>query len=119
MFFSMLLATRTGLAALAGDVRMRAYSFVTVFCLISGGLILGPIVQKYAFGALWTGWPLGHDLTDNKTAVAVLAWLVALWRARTPGTGRGWILVAVCVQLLIYSIPHSLLGSELDYTQAE
>lgn len=119
MFSSMLLAVRTGLQALVVGARLRSYTVATALCLLVGGLILGPLVQKYAFGALWTGWPLGHDLTDNKTAVAMLAWLVALWQSRRPGRGRGWVLAAVCVQLLVYSIPHSLLGSELDYTQAE
>jgi hypothetical protein len=43
-----------------------------------GGLILGPPVQLEAFGALWTGWPFGADLTDNKTLIAVLAWVPAV-----------------------------------------
>ncbi len=119
MFLSMLLAIRTGLEALAVGTRLRAYGLATALCLLVGGLILGPVVQKYAFGAFWTGWPFGHDLTDNKTAVAMLVWLAALWRSRAPGRGRHWVVAAACVQLLIYSIPHSLLGSELDYTQAE
>ena len=37
-----------------------------------GGMILGPIVQKYAFGAYWTGIPFGHDLTDAKNLVDAL-----------------------------------------------
>jgi hypothetical protein len=119
MFSSMLLAVRTGFEALTAGARLRAYALATALSLLGGGLVLGPIVQKYAFGALWTGWPLGHDLTDNKTAVAMLAWMLALWRSRAPGKGRGWVLAAVCVQLLVYSIPHSLLGSELDYTKTE
>ncbi len=65
--------------------------------LVLGGFLLGPIVQKYAFGAFWTGWPFGEDLTDNKTAVAVLAWLprvtlLALWGSRRTGVAvvLGW-----------------------------
>jgi hypothetical protein len=81
-----------------------------------GGLILGPIVQKYAFGAFWTGWPLGHDLTDTKTAIAMVFWLVATWRSKKPGGGRAWIIAAALVTLLVYLIPHSAYGSELDYT---
>ena len=37
-------------------------SRITFGFLVVGGLILGPIVQKYAFDAFWTGWPLGEDL---------------------------------------------------------
>jgi hypothetical protein len=85
--------------------------------LIVGGLILGPVVQKFAFGQFWTGWPFGHDLTDSKTAVAMLFWIIALWRDIKTGKGRGWYMAAAVMQLIVYSIPHSVLGSELDYTK--
>ena len=78
MFFSMLVGTRAGLEALYNGDRARQQAIVCAAMLLVGGLILGPVGQKYAFGAFWTGWPFGHDLTDNKTAVAMLFWLVAL-----------------------------------------
>jgi len=31
----------------------------------------------------------------------------------------GWILVAAIVMVIIFSIPHSMLGSELDYTSGQ
>ena len=34
-------------------------------------------VQKAAFGAYWTGFPFGYDLTDNKTVLMWLAWVLA------------------------------------------
>jgi hypothetical protein len=119
MFFAMLLGTRAGLEALANGARMKRFAIETLIFLAIGGLILGPIMQWYAFGALWTGWPFGHDLTDNKTAVAILFWAIALWRQRKAGQARGWYLAASLVQLLIYLIPHSALGSEIDYTKTE
>jgi hypothetical protein len=119
MFISMLVSTRAGLAAWVNSPTTRRYAWVTLLTLMGGGLVLGPIVQKFAFEAFWTGWPFGHDLTDNKTLVAVLAWIAALWRQRAKGHARGWFLAAAIVQLLVYLIPHSLLGSELDYTQLE
>jgi hypothetical protein len=116
MFFAMLLGTRTGLEALWNGSRMRRFAIETSIFLAIGGLILGPFVQWYAFGAFWTGWPFGHDLTDNKTAVAFVFWMIALWRDRT-GKGRVWYMVASVVQLLVYMVPHSALGSEIDYTK--
>ena len=80
-------------------------------------MIFGPIVQKFAFNAFWTGWPWGHDLTDNKTIVAFIFWLIALIRLIKNKEKRGWALVASIVLLVIYLIPHSVLGSEIDYTQ--
>jgi hypothetical protein len=72
------------------------------------------VVQLYAFGDLWTGIPFGWDLTDNKTLVAFLFWTLAL--VANLRRERRWATVlAAVVLLLIYSIPHSLYGSELDY----
>jgi hypothetical protein len=117
IFVGMLLSTRTGLEALRRGSWTRRLTIWTISCLIVGGLVLGPIVQKYAFDAFWTGWPFGHDLTDNKIAVAVLFWAVALWRGRKSPSGRGWVIAASLVTLVVWLIPHSLLGSQLDYTQ--
>jgi hypothetical protein len=77
MFLSMLLATRALLEVLRRQPRPNIQVIVTMILLFGGGLILGPIVQKYAFGSYWTGWPFGKDFTDNKTFVAFLAWLPA------------------------------------------
>lgn len=117
IFGAMLVSTRAGLEALAGRPALRAYTLWTVGFLLVGGMILGPVVQKYAFDAFWTGWPFGHDLTDNKTAVAFLAWLGA-WAAlgRSPNPRR-WIIFAAILTMAIFLIPHSLLGSELDYSK--
>jgi hypothetical protein len=119
MFAGMLLATRTGLDAVARGRNTYRFALVTSVLIFLGGLVFGPIVQKFAFGAFWTGWPVGHDLTDTKTAFAMLFWLVALWRGRDQRKGRFWLIVAALVTLLVYLVPHSVLGSELDYTKME
>ena len=87
----------------------------TIGFLFAGGLILGPIVQLFAFDALWTGWPVGTDLTDNKTAVALLAWVVTGIALRNSHRSKAWVLLAAIITLVVYLIPHSLYGSELDY----
>ena len=116
MFVGMLFATRAGLEAIAGRGNAYALSLTAMILLTAGGLVLGPIVQKYAFGAFWTGWPFGHDLTDTKTAVAVLAWVVSLWRLKVGKGGRWAVIIAAIITFAVYLIPHSALGSELDYT---
>jgi len=117
MALAMILSNRAGLEALARGGQTRRLTLWTIGTLLVGGLILGPIIQKYAFGALWTGFPFGHDLTDNKTAVAFVFWLVALFAGRRGTRARAWVLAAAVVTLVIYLIPHSLLGSELDYSK--
>jgi hypothetical protein len=115
MFLAMLFSNMAGLEALIKGKYMYKFSIWAAMLLFMGGMILGPIVQKYAFDAFWTGFPLGLDLTDNKTFIAMIAWLIALWKGRNNRQARGWILGAAVVMLLIYLIPHSMFGSELDY----
>jgi hypothetical protein len=123
MFFAMLVSLRAGFEALVRGPDLRRLGWLTLLLLAAGGLVLGPVVQKHAFGAYWTGWPLGEDLTDNKLAVAVLAWGLAVWRLRawSPGNPRGrwWAVAAALVVAAIFAVPHSLHGSTLDYATME
>jgi len=116
MFLAMLYSSRAGLEALLKRQDTRRLAFWTVVTLALGGLILGAVVQRFAFGAYWTGWPLGQDLTDNKTLASFLIWVIALWRIRKNPHATGWAVAAAVVLFLVYMIPHSVLGSELDYT---
>jgi len=117
IFAGMLLSTRTGLEALRRGRSSSGLTWWTLACLVIGGFILGPILQKYAFDVFWTGWPLGHDLTDNKIAAAVVFWAIACWRNARKRAARRWVLAAAAVTLIVWLIPHSVLGSELDYTK--
>jgi uncharacterized membrane protein len=95
------------------------FAWITMVTLFVAGLILGPIVQKYAFDAYWTGWPFGQDLTDNKTLVAFIFWAVATWRLKKNPENRTWPIVAMLVLVVVFLIPHSMFGSELDYSSGE
>jgi hypothetical protein len=112
MFAGLILAFRTGLGALFKDGRWQHLVPWTLGVTLVGGLILGPLVQKYAFGAYWTGFPLGGDLTDSKTLFAVLAWLAAFFLRKK---SRWWTVAATVLMVAVYLIPHSVLGSELNY----
>lgn len=119
MFIAMMMSTRTGLEALSKGKKSYSFAWVTLVTLFVGGLILGPVVQKYAFDAYWTGWPFGQDLTDNKTLAAWLFWAVAVWRLSRNPSNRTWPVIAMVVLLMVYLIPHSMFGSELDYSTGE
>ena len=118
MFLAMLLANVAGLMALFRLPAFRKYSVLTLITLIAGGMILGPAVQKFAFGEFWTGVPFGWDLTDNKTLIALLFWILAVVMNKKRDT-RLYTLLAAIVTLIIFSIPHSMFGSELDYSSGE
>lgn len=117
MFAGLLIAMRAMLGSFVGLKSFRL-PLLTLILIFLGGLVFGPIVQKYAFGAYWTGWPFGEDLTDNKTLVMAVAWIIAVWRINTGKTrksNRWWIIGATIVTFWVYLIPHSMRGSELDY----
>ena len=115
MFIAMLFSTAAGLAAVFRIPAYKRYGVLTLVLLAAGGMILGPVVQKYAFGSLWTGIPFGWDLTDNKTLIAFIFWICAVLLNRKKERPLVTVLAAF-ILLLVYSIPHSLFGSELDYS---
>lgn len=118
MFLAMLFSTLAGLMSLIKFPLYRKYAIWTLILLTIGGMIMGPLVQNYAFGEYWTGIPFGWDLTDNKTLIAYIFWIVAVVVNRKKERPF-FIALAALVLLLIFSIPHSLFGSELDYSTGQ
>ena len=114
MFAAMLFAVYTLLLVIARKKYSR-WLKITVGTLFVGGFIFGPLVQHAAFGPWWTGFPYGTDLTDNKTLLSFLVFVVALvtlkWKYN-----RWVVALAVLFMIAIFSIPHSAYGSEYDYT---
>ncbi len=120
MFSSMLVSTRALLEVLRPSTPdPRRAVVLAMVLLVFGGLFLGPVVQKFAFGAYWTGWPFGHDLTDNKTLIAVIAWLPATILALRGRKLWASVVVGWIVMMGIFLIPHSLRGSEMDWSEGE
>lgn len=114
MFFGMLFCTRAGLAALLGGDTRRP-GFIALGLLLLGGCVLGPVVQKLAFDAYWTGVPFGYDLTDNKTLIACVAWVLAAWQMRGGRQARVAVVLATIVTMVVFAIPHSVWGSEAKW----
>ena len=117
MFAGMLLSTAAGLAALDKKRNPRRFVLWAVALLFAGGFVLGPLVQKFAFGVAWAGFPVGIDLTDNKTLITLLFWIAALIAGRKGKPARPFVIAASLVTLLVYLIPHSVLGSEFNYSK--
>ena len=90
-------------------------------CSFVGGWPLGFILNYQAFGYLWEGYPFGYDITDNKTQVMFIFWLVSLLLVRGSFFGlgeerdrlgaRGFaaaVIISFAVSLLLFIVPHSL-----------
>jgi hypothetical protein len=114
MFFGMLFATRAAMAALFGG-NTRRWGFWTVSLIVFGGFVLGPVVQKLAFGEYWTGIPWGYDLTDNKTLIAGAAWILAAIQLRGGRQARAAVFLATVITMVVFAIPHSMWGSQAQW----
>lgn len=108
MLAAMLFSTRAGIEALDAKGNPRKLALWTLGLLVLGGIILGSIVQKLSFGQFWTGVPFGYDLTDNKTLIALIGWIVAVVAGRGGRKARCWVFAASVLLLAVYLIPHSL-----------
>lgn len=118
MFLSMLLAALAGIEAIFKTKSYVKVTQLTTFSLMFGGMFLGPIVQKYAFGVYWAGFPFDWDLTDNKLLIGVIVWLLATatnWSKRRPI----FVILAAIALIGVYSIPHSMMGSQYNYEQGK
>ncbi|MEO0473630.1 MAG: hypothetical protein AAF206_28725 [Bacteroidota bacterium] len=120
MIIVVIFGIRAGLSAAFNDGTMRKWAVVAFSAMTLGGMILGPLVQKSAFGEYWTGFPFGGDFTDNKMLIMWLAWALALaiigFKAKKKeGVSRTTVLMAAVVMTAVYLIPHSMGGSTLDY----
>jgi hypothetical protein len=116
MFLSMLLSVVALFEAIFRTQSYKLVGRITLGCLMIGGMGLGPLVQKYAFGVYWAGFPFDYDLTDNKLLVGVLAWLFGVGMSLGKENKKIWpTIIAACVLFGVYSIPHSMQGSEFNY----
>jgi hypothetical protein len=115
MFLGMLWSTRAGLEAWARGGGERRLAWIAFALLATGGFVLGPLVQKAAFGQYWTGIPFGYDLTDNKTLIAGVAWVWALIRLRGRAPARWSVIAAALATLVVFAIPHSVWGSQINW----
>ena len=114
MFISMLFGAYALLCALANMSQYKKYALLSLCLLAVGGFIFGPIVQKFAFDVSWSGFPFGGDLTDNKTLIAGLVLLFAVV-TRKKEWNRWAVVIAMLVMFIVFSIPHSMRGSELNH----
>ncbi len=111
MFAGVMLAIKTLINCIIPGFNYEKLLYWTFGSIFIGGIIFGPIVQKSAFGDYWTGFPFGTDLTDNKVLISLVIWGIAIYFKKR----RAVVIVSALFMLFIYFIPHSVMGSELDY----
>lgn len=86
-----------------------------------GGLPLGFVLNRQRFGPLWEAFPFGTDITDNKTQLIIIFWIIIAalsWKSfacrRTgrdaigPGAYATAVIIVSVLSLFLYLVPHSL-----------
>jgi hypothetical protein len=63
-------------------MRIPRLAFLGSVVFFISGFPLGMIVAYQTFGKPWTGFPLGSDLTDNKSLAIMLYWVAAAFLYR-------------------------------------
>jgi len=97
------------------------FSLLTFIFLFSGFFILGCALNYFAFGVMWEAFPFGHDVTDNKSQIILLSWLVTLFLVKGTILGKNpsknlvsektystMVIISLVVTVLMYLIPHSI-----------
>lgn len=123
-FFFMILSVMGALRILMGrEGKTETVSmtrWVMIFTFV-GGWPIGFILNYQRFGVVWEGFPFGYDITDNKTQLIFLMWIVTVFLVKGSFLGRGEekdfigaggfalaVLISFIVSMALYILPHSL-----------
>jgi hypothetical protein len=94
---------------------------VALSCLFIGGWLFGFILNYQRFGPVWEGFPFGWDITDNKTQIIFIFWLITTFLVWGSFFGRGQerdmigkkqyagaVIISFIITVGLYLVPHSL-----------
>jgi hypothetical protein len=108
MFAAMILSTRTAFEGFVKEPKLGKLTYWTLVILFIGGFPLGFAMNWYAFGQMWGGIPFGNDITDNKTLIAFVGWIVAYYMIKKNQAPKLFAILAALLMLIVYMIPHSV-----------
>jgi len=103
-----------------GDITGCLYTaFTGAILFFLGGFPIGIINEKITYGTFWKGWPFGRDVTDTKTEVLLLYWILALLPMKNAIfkklEAKNWIsdktfaylvIIGAILTIIFYLIPH-------------
>jgi hypothetical protein len=126
MFLGLALVLGSMISAVVHLISSRAKKALHILTLLAcvavfiGGFPLGFIMAHIRFGQAWGGIPVGWDITDNKTLIIFLFYLVAIVLRKNATFARpgrdilserafaGLALAAGVITFVLYLIPHSI-----------
>jgi hypothetical protein len=97
------------------------FSLFTFFFLFTGFFLVGSALNYFAFGVMWEAFPFGSDITDTKSQVILIFWVVTLFLVKGTIFGKNpsknlvsektystLVIISFVVTVIMYLIPHSL-----------
>ncbi|NQS96880.1 MAG: hypothetical protein HQ591_00345 [candidate division Zixibacteria bacterium] len=76
------------------------------------GFPIGWVIEKQVLGNYWEGIPFGWDITDSKTLIILVLWLIFIILRRAGKislkTFARWVIINTIITILLFLIPHSL-----------
>ena len=76
------------------------------------GFPIGWIIEKQVLGNYWEGIPFGWDITDSKTLIIMVLWLIFIILHRMSKISlrayARWVIINTLITILLFLIPHSL-----------
>jgi hypothetical protein len=109
---------KRGKSTLKKSVIFSLFAFIFLFV---GFFPLGWTLNYFAFGTLWEAFPFGSDVTDNKSQIVFLSWLVTLFLVKGTILGKNpsknlvsektystMVIISFVVTVVMYLIPHSI-----------
>jgi hypothetical protein len=109
---------KRGKSTLKKSVIFSLFAFIFLFI---GFFPLGWTLNYFAFGSLWEAFPFGSDVTDNKSQIVFLSWLVTLFLVKGTILGKNpsknlvsektysfMVIISFVVTVVMYLIPHSI-----------
>jgi hypothetical protein len=120
--FSAFMALFYGFDLILGKKKVKQAAIAVLlafFCEFIGGVLIGIEVSHEVFGGSgWGGWPLGNDVTDTKTEIFLLCWLITMIFGWAGLSGKKlaisdkmfgtMVIVSFIVTLAAFLIPHSI-----------
>jgi hypothetical protein len=120
--FSSFMALFYGFDLILGKRKVKQAAIAVLlsfFCGFIGGVLIGIEVSHEVFGGSgWGGWPIGNDVTDTKTEIFLIFWLVTMIFGWLGLSGKklkisnktfgAMIIVSFIVTLAAFLIPHSI-----------
>jgi hypothetical protein len=101
-------------------IRLGKQTLWATIILFLGTFPLGILLEHQVYGTYWTGIPFGRDITDSKSLVIFIYWLVMLYLLRGSALSNDprkdligapavrWVaVIGVVLSMALYLVPHS------------